>query len=93
MIFFNFELKTYPDNYKVNKLPLDPARVYIAVMRQLTKEVDGEKFIAVSDKCYTLKEVDEEVDVLIKELKEMKKEAKAFFDKERQTRSKTVDKP
>ncbi len=93
MLFFSFELKTYPDNYKVNKQPLDPARAYIAVINQSRKEVDGEEFIAVSHKCHTLKEIDEDVDRLIKELKEMKKEAKAFFDREKQTRSKTVDKP
>jgi len=89
----NFELKTYPDNYKVNKRTSDPERAYIAVIGQPREEVDGEKFIAVSHKCRTFMEVDEDVDRLIKELKKKKKEAKAFFDKERQYRSKTVDKP
>ncbi len=90
----NFKLKTYPDNYKVNKRPLDPERAYIAVIdRPRKEEVDGEKFIAVSHKCRTFKEVDEDVNTLIEELKEIRKRAKAFFDKERQSRSKTVDKP
>lgn len=94
MPIVNFELKTYPDNYKAQKQPLDSARAYIAVISQLiTKEVDGEEFIAVSHKCRTFKEVDEDVNALIEELKEIKKRAKAFFDKERQYRSKTVDKP
>lgn len=87
MLIFNFELKTYPD-----LPPLDPARVYFAVRGQETKEVDG-KFMAVSNKCVVLGEVDEEVNRLIEELKIMRERAKAFFDKERQSRSKTVDKP
>lgn len=91
MLFFSFELKTYPDNYKTKKQPLYPARAYIAVIGKSRKEVNGEEFIAVSHKCLTLMEIDEDVDRLIKELKEMKKEAKAFFDKERPSSSKTVD--
>jgi len=89
----NFELKTYPDNYNVKKRPLDPARAYIAVIGQPRKEVDGEEFISVSHKCRSFKEFDEDVNRLIEELKKMKKRAKIFFDSEKQTRPKMLDKP
>ena len=82
MLIFNFELKTYPDNYP------DYATAYIAVRGQSIKEVGGEEFIAVSSKCCAFGEVDEDVNRLIKELKKMRKRAKAFFDKERQTKVK-----
>lgn len=86
MVVFNFELKTYPD-----LPPISRPRVYIAARGKETPEVDGEKFIAVSGECYEIKEVNENVNRLIKELKEMKKRAEKFFDNEKQTRPKKVD--
>ena len=87
MLILNCELKTYPE-----VPPYDHARVYFAVKSQKIDEVDG-KIMVVSNKCMNFKEVDEEAKRLIEELKIMKKRAKAFFDKEKQSRSKTVDKP
>jgi hypothetical protein len=60
---------------------LDTARAYIAIKGSSTVKADEIEFKTVSADCRTLREVEEAADVLIKELKTIKKQAEQFFQK------------
>jgi hypothetical protein len=73
------------------KKPLDTARAYIAIKSCSTVKVDEKEFTTISAECRTLKEVQEVVDWLIKELKSIKEQAAKFFRKEDETKQKMLE--
>lgn len=88
------QLLEIPGNHKPEKGLPDTARAYIAMNIKWSsiEKVDEVEFKTISEECRTSKEVEEAADLLIEELKTIKKRASKFFKKEEENRLKMADK-
>jgi hypothetical protein len=86
------ELLRLPGNYNAEKGLLDTARAYIALKQSLTAMVNRKEFTTISEECRTAEEIEARADCLIEELKTIKKQAAAFFNKEKENRQRMADK-
>lgn len=86
------QLLEIPGNHKPEKGLPDTARAYIAIKGSSIEKVDEVEFKTISEECRTSKEVEEAADLLIEELKTIKKRASKFFKKEEENRLKMADK-
>ena len=82
---FNLQLISFPGNRgNKNKLPYGPL-AYICVKCRSKIKYPSKKgnieFDALSNKCVIFQELEEEVDRLIKELQQIKRQGKKFFEK------------
>lgn len=91
MSTFYLKLLEIPGNHKPEKGLPDTARAYIAIKASSIEKVD-EVELTISEECRTLEEVEEAADLLIEELKTIKKRASKFFKKEEENRLKMSDK-
>lgn len=81
-----------PGNHKPEKGLPDTAKAYIAIKGISIEKVDEVEFKTISEECRKSKEVEEAADLLIEELKTIKKRASKFFKKEEENRLKMADK-
>ena len=89
MATHSLQLLDFPVYYKIKQIVLGP-RVYIAlktygttIWRKGNEEIE---FTTSSPECANFRELELEVDRLIKELETIKKQGKRFFEKEIQKR-------
>ncbi len=79
-------------NHKPEKRLPDTARAYIALKLGSTARVNQTEFTTISEECRTSEEVEEAADLLIEELKTIKKQAAGFFKKEKKDRTQILKK-
>jgi len=81
----SLQLFDIPGSYKEGKLPHGPS-AYVALKTWSKPELknDEDGFIVISSECVTFDEFQYEVDRLIKELETIKKQAKRFFQKDKE---------
>jgi len=85
------QLLEIPGNHKPEKGLPYTARAYIAIKASSIEKVD-EVELTISEECRTSEEVEEAADLLIEELKTIKKQGATFFKKENEARRKRAGK-
>ena len=92
MSTFSLQLLDFPGNYEKGTVPYGP-RAYVAIKTCSTvtwrnksgkKEID---FKTISHECLSMTEFEKDVDRLIKELETIKKQAKSFFNKDKEKKN------
>jgi hypothetical protein len=81
----------HSDNKSEGVLP-DTAKAYIAIKCCSTINVENQEFKIISSECCSKREVEDAADLLIKELKTIKREANDFFHKEQEKKCKDTNK-
>lgn len=89
MSIHSLQLLEIPGNYKTGTLPYGP-RAYIALESYGSIELPNESgkrkvtFHTLSPDCVMLSEIEYEIDRFIRELQTIRKQAKKFFQKEKE---------
>lgn len=92
---YSLQLLNLPGNYKKGTLVHGPiAYIAIKTCSEIKWQNKGGKkpidFTVISHKCYSLTELEQEINRLIKELESIRKQAKEFFHKDKKKRSNHV---